>query len=136
MNEPKKARVATDPAPTLPCPECGAPLVRKEGQHGIFYGCSTWRWTGCTGSHSAHQSSGKSMGTPAVQDVKEARHKAHTQFDALWTTGQMSRKQAYVWLQKVMRLTKRDAHFAKFSLDQCQQAVAEIKRLRKQRPAE
>lgn len=101
---------------SLPCPECGAPLLLKDSRHGTFYGCSRWKWTGCPGSHSAHQATGKPMGTPAKAEVKTARHRAHTAFDDLWMHGQMSRKQAYQWLQKVMQMTKRDAHIAKFDL--------------------
>ena len=29
------------------CPLCGAPLVRRKGQYGEFYGCSAYRETGC-----------------------------------------------------------------------------------------
>jgi len=118
----------------LPCPECGAPLIRKEGQHGIFYGCSRFRWTGCTGSHSAHQGSGKPMGVPAKQEVKTARMRAHRAFDELWTTGRMSRKQAYTWLQKVMQMTKREAHVARMDLAQCERVILEVERLGKRRP--
>lgn len=131
----EEARV-TAPAPTLPCPECGAALILKDGAHGKFYGCSQFRWTGCTGTHSAHQASGKPMGIPAKQEVKAARHRAHTEFDALWMHGQMSRKQAYVWMQKVMQMTKREAHIARFSSEECERLIAEISRLRKQRPPE
>jgi uncharacterized Zn finger protein (UPF0148 family) len=120
----------------IACPECAAPLILKQGKHGTFYGCSRWRWTGCTGTHSAHQGSGKPMGVPAKQEVKAARHKAHTAFDALWMTGQMSRKRAYEWMQKIMNLTKRDSHIAKFDLAQCERLITEIHRLRKKRPPE
>lgn len=123
-------------AATLPCPDCGAPLVLKEGKHGKFYGCSRFRWTGCGGSHSAHQSTGKPMGVPAKQEVKEARKAAHRAFDELWTTGRMSRKQAYAWMQKVMQMTKREAHIARFDLAQCARLIDEVQRLRKLRPVE
>lgn len=29
------------------CPLCGAPLVKRNGQYGAFYGCSSFRTTGC-----------------------------------------------------------------------------------------
>ncbi len=118
----------------LSCPDCGGALVLKDGKHGKFYGCSRFRWTGCGGSHSAHQSTGKPMGVPAKQDVKEARKAAHRAFDELWTTGRMSRKKAYEWMQKVMQLTKRETHIAKFDLAQCEKLIEEVSRLRKLRP--
>ena len=124
-------------APPLPCPECGAPLVLKHGMHGSFFGCSQFRFTGCSGTHSAHQSGkyvGQPMGTPATADVKLARTRAHREFDQIWITGRMTRSKAYVWLQKVLQLTKRDAHIAKMDLAQCEQLLSEIQRLGKKRP--
>jgi ssDNA-binding Zn-finger/Zn-ribbon topoisomerase 1 len=118
----------------LPCPDCGAPLVLKVTKYGKFYGCSNFRVTGCRGSHSAHQETGEPMGTPARAEVRAARMRAHRAFDELWTHGHMTRSRAYKWMQKVMVMTKRDAHIAKFDLEQCERLVAEVQRLRKQRP--
>lgn len=124
----------TAPMVELPCPECGAPLVLKDSKFGKFYGCSRWRFTGCKGSHSAHRDTGKPMGVPAKQEVKRARHEAHRVFDEIWTTGRMSRKRAYQWMQKVLQLTKRDAHIANFSMEQCARLIEEVHRLSKSRP--
>src|ERR1035437_6701611 len=118
-------------APPLPCPECGAPLLLKQGQHGSFFGCSQFRFTGCSGTHSAHQQTGQPMGTPATADVKAARTRAHREFDQLWMTGRMTRSKAYVWLQKVLQLTKRDAHLAKMDLAQCERLMKAIHNLGK-----
>lgn len=120
----------------LPCPECGSPLVLKEAKYGKFYGCSQFRVTGCRGSHSAHQDTGKPMGIPAKQEVKTARHNAHRVFDQLWMSGQMSRKRAYQWMQKVMGMTKREAHIGAFDAEQCARLISEIERLRKKVPSE
>lgn len=118
----------------IACPDCKAPMVLKEGKHGKFYGCSNFRSTGCKGSHSAHQKTGFPMGTPAKPDVKAARHRAHKVFDEIWTTGRMTRKQAYQWMQKIMNLTKREAHIAAFDISQCEKLIEEVSRLRNHRP--
>jgi hypothetical protein len=115
---------------TVTCPECGAPMILKDSKYGKFWGCSTWRITGCKGSTSAHQATGEPMGTPAKQEVKAARTRAHRAFDELWTSGRMTRKKAYQWVQKVMGLSKRDAHIAKFDLAQCERLIDEVSRLR------
>lgn len=115
---------------TLVCPECGAPMVLKSSKFGKFWGCSEWSVTRCKGSVSAHQATGEPMGTPARQEVKEARKRAHRAFDELWTSGRMSRKHAYQWMQKVMKLSKREAHIANFGLAQCQQLIDELSRLK------
>ena len=65
------------------------------------------------------------------QAVKDARHHAHKLFDELCITGRMSRKQAYEWLAKVMQMTQREAHVARFDLAQCERLVLEVRRLRK-----
>lgn len=104
-------------------------MVLKKGKHGSFYGCSMWSTTRCKGSVSAHQKTGEPMGTPAKQDVKDARKRAHRAFDELWTSGRMSRKKAYQWLQKVMKMTKRECHIAAFGIEQCDRVVDEVSRL-------
>jgi ssDNA-binding Zn-finger/Zn-ribbon topoisomerase 1 len=120
---------------TLPCPECGAPLQLKDSKYGKFYGCSMWRTTGCKGSHSAHKDTGAPMGLPARAAVKAARVRAHRAFDSLWTGGAMTRKAAYKWLQKAMKLSKRECHIAAFDEAQCEQVILEVSRLRSPRSA-
>ncbi len=72
----------------------------------------------------------------AWEELKGARHRAHKLFDELWTSGQMSRKHAYIWMQKVMQKTKREAHIAKFSIEECARLIDEVQRLRKKVPRE
>lgn len=38
----------------LVCPKCGSKMKLLEGTWGRFYGCVTWRATGCRGAISAH----------------------------------------------------------------------------------
>jgi hypothetical protein len=73
------------------------------------------------------------MGTPAKAEVKAARMRAHRAFDELWTTGRMSRKQAYTWLQKVMQMTKRQSHIARMGVDECEKLLRAVDDLRKKR---
>lgn len=37
----------------MPCPQCGSPMLKREGRHGPFYSCSMWPKTGCSGKASA-----------------------------------------------------------------------------------
>jgi hypothetical protein len=104
-------------------------MTLKDSKYGKFYGCSTWRLTGCKGSTSAHQKTGAPMGIPARAATKAARTRAHRAFDVLWTGGRMTRKKAYAWMQKIMNLSKRDAHIANFTLEQCEYLIAEVERL-------
>lgn len=60
----------------LSCPDCGAPMRLKVGRFGRFYGCSTWKKTGCRGAVSAHED-GTPLGpaVPTGSAAKERRRK-------------------------------------------------------------
>lgn len=109
----------------LDCPECGAPLILLEGKEfrRPFYGCATFRRTGCSGSHSAHPD-GSPMGVPANRETKNARVRAHDAFDRMWRGMGMERDDAYRWMQKAMGLTVEDAHIGRFTIIECEKLVA------------
>ena len=106
----------------LTCPECGDIMKLRDSRFGKFYGCV--RYPQCSGTHGAHPNS-EPLGTPANAATKLARMKAHAAFDSLWHHEGMTRRQAYHWLRTAMKLTKRQAHIAKFDAAQC----AELLRL-------
>lgn len=45
--EPAEKQRAAVPAP-LPCPECGKPMVLRNGRYGLFFGCSAFPACRCT----------------------------------------------------------------------------------------
>lgn len=102
----------------LDCPECGAPMelvdARQFGRP--FYACQ--RYPKCSGSHGAHPD-GEPLGIPADQETKEARSDAHALFDQIWRTGIMGRGKAYRWMQKTLKLSKKDAHISRLNKTQC-----------------
>ena len=106
----------------LKCPNCGAPLAFKQSKFGPFYGCSTWRSTGCKGSVRAN-ADGSPVGLPVDEETKRARMDAHDVFDQLWKGGRMSRNQAYYWLARQMGLPHEKAHMGLFSKEECQRVV-------------
>lgn len=95
-------------------------MVLRDSKHGKFYGCSTFPQ--CRGTHGAH-ADGRPLGTPANKETKEARMRAHEAFDQLWRSGRMNRSQAYSWMQRVMSMTKDEAHIGKFSAEQCDKLI-------------
>jgi ssDNA-binding Zn-finger/Zn-ribbon topoisomerase 1 len=106
----------TAPAHVVPCGECGAPMALRDGAYGRFWGCS--RWPACNGVHGAHPS-GAPLGVPANAETRLARIGAHTAFDRVWQSGSMSRRGAYRWMQKVLRLSSTEAHIGRLTLAQC-----------------
>lgn len=106
----------------MPCPEpgCESLLRRRQSRYGLFYGCSAWRSTGCTGGIGCHPD-GRSLGVPADKETKRARIEAHTAFDGLWKGGRMSRGSAYRWLAQRMGL--REVHMAELDKGDCRRVV-------------
>jgi hypothetical protein len=97
-----------------------------KGRHGLFYGCSRWK-EGCSAKHGAHQDgdrAGQPLGLPGDAETREARQRAHQAFDQLWLDGLlMTRKAAYRWLRKVLRLKKSEAHIGMLTVEQCDALV-------------
>jgi len=96
----------------LRCPEHGCRLVRSVTKHGPRYDCPA---DGCT-----VRCWGGSTSTPADQDTRDARMKAHAAFDAL----PMPRSKRYRWLAQVMGLDQKHAHIGMFTRDQCETVIA------------
>lgn len=107
----------------LQCPDCQAPLVLRPSKYGLFYGCSTY--PKCRAAHGAHPN-GAPLGIPATKEVKEARIRAHAEFDKLWNTGTMKRKEAYKWMQMALGLSKEQAHIGSFDLATCNRLVEAV----------
>lgn len=110
----------------LTCPECGAPMRLRPSKFGLFYGCTAWADTKCSGGHGA-RSDGTPHGVPANKETKEARQAAHFVFDHLWKNGHMSRSDAYRWMQRTMGMSPDEAHIGRFTRDQCKALVLAFK---------
>lgn len=114
----------------LTCPECSSPMSLKRSRHGVFYGCTSWRRTQCSGSHGAHPD-GSPLGIPADAATKAMRREAHRVFDQLWTgpSPMMKRVDAYAWMSRVMGV--RAAHIAEMSAEKCKILIAAVNELKR-----
>jgi ssDNA-binding Zn-finger/Zn-ribbon topoisomerase 1 len=117
----------------LPCPQCGGvmKLRRSTKFKRLFYGCQNFPECDCT--HGAH-SDGSPLGVPVDKATRKARICAHRVFDRLWRPEEghkplMSRHEAYRWLVKAMKLSPNDGHIASFTLEQCNQLQALVKKM-------
>jgi len=104
----------------LRCPDCGSELILKYSKYGKFWGCLKWSETKCEGSVGAHPD-GRPLGVPASKRVRELRKQVHKAFDRKWKNGEMSRKEAYGWMRRSMRMSEDEAHIANFDEDKCNQ---------------
>lgn len=100
----------------LECPDCNVRMWLRDSKFGRFYGCGNY--PKCDMVHSCHED-GTPMGVPANKETRQARIRAHTEFDKLWKGQRMSRSQAYTWMQLTMGLTADDAHIGRFTDEQC-----------------
>jgi ssDNA-binding Zn-finger/Zn-ribbon topoisomerase 1 len=110
----------------LKCGECGAEMRIHTSKKfaNPFYGCS--RFPDCKGSHGAHRD-GRPLGIPANKVTKMARIRAHRVFDLIWKERKMSRGEAYAWMRRKMKLSEDDAHIGKFTLEQCEQLITDVR---------
>lgn len=67
----------------------------------------------------AARENGRLIGTPANKKLREMRRACHGLFDVRWKSGSSSRTKCYQWLQKVMRLSEKEAHIGLFTEEQC-----------------
>lgn len=58
--------------------------------------------------------------------LPEARIRAHKVFDPLWKSNKMTRGEAYDWLCEVMNKTPDMGHIGLFSIDECEELMAEV----------
>lgn len=102
---------------SIGCAECTAKLVLQKDQLGKkIYRCS--RYPICSCVHGAHPD-GTPMGYPADRETRILRARCHVALDSLWKNGECTREQAYVVLQKILRLSEADAHIGKLNKEQC-----------------
>ena len=70
------------------------------------------------------------LGRLANTNLRQAKIEAHAAFDPLWSSGEISRRQAYAWLSSVMRLLPHDTHIGFFDVNQCNEVVAFVNQRR------
>lgn len=114
------------------CGECGSVMVLRftRKYNRVFYGCGTFPT--CRGTHGAHQRTGAPLGVPADQDTKRWRMNAHAAFDQLWRRRWMTRRQAYQWMQRELKLTHGEAHIGKFDVSRCMKLIHAVRKLEKE----
>lgn len=97
------------------CPGCGKPAELVTGKavlpdvdavaNASFWQCEICDyWVGC------HEGSMVPMGRLANSQTRALKRAAHDSFDPLWTSGQMTRTQAYKWLRGKTGLGAKECH--------------------------
>ena len=99
---------------------CGNELIFEANRYGGMYRCS--EFPRCEGRVGAGPD-GKPLGTATDEEGRALRIAAHAKFDLLWKTAEMTRKEAYKWLQDALRLSKAEAHIAMMGKSKCRELI-------------
>lgn len=111
----------------LPCPDCGAVMILKDGRFGKYFGCIR---IGCDGSHSATEE-GFPLGIPGNRETRKWRGKAHGIFDSVWKSKKVNRFHCYAMLADYMGMTQDECHISRFDIEQCKQVIEFAHKARK-----
>ena len=117
------------------CPDCGSDMILRQSKvakSGWFYGCV--RYPACTSTHGAH-ADGTPLGIPANSRTRDARRRAHAEFDRLWNSATSSgrkaaRERAYKWLAETMGIPPAECHIGRFDFHQCEQVITLVRQVR------
>ena len=108
------------------CPLCGSKMVLKKSGYGYFYGCTEYTQTGCKSTIGAKRN-GTPVKIPESFQEKEAKLQAKKQLELLSNSGKIEKRQILTWICEVLQCSRKDAHVAKFSIQQCNTLIQSIK---------
>jgi len=140
------------------CPYCGSE-VELVGASAVYphrpelAGRHVWRCTACDAHVGCHAAGTRvqgrdgvvtvsdgtlAMGSLANKELRAARIETHRLFDVLWQPpARMSRREAYAWMARVLKLPQEAAHIASLGFDECVQlmhAIEDLTRLPNEAP--
>ena len=117
------------------CPYCGAPVVYRSAD-GIYnenkadtmlYVCS--HYPECDAYVRVQPGTTIPLGTLANGDLRALRREAHRYFDRLYTSGWMSKKEAYHWLANFLQTPQSQAHIGYLGEYTCKQVIRACKEI-------
>ncbi len=93
-----------------------------ETEEGVnFWACSNY--PECDAYVRTIKNSQKPRGTVANGELRALRRKTHYVFNKLYTSGYMTKQDAYVWLKKEMGCTMQQAHIGQFTEYNCKLVI-------------
>ncbi len=115
------------------CPYCGAPVVYRSADgiynenktHTMLYVCS--RYTECDAYVRVQPGKAIPLGTLANGDLRALRREAHHYFDRLYTSGRMTKQEAYHWLATFLQVPQ--AHIGYLGEYTCKQVIRACKEM-------
>ena len=77
----------------------------------------------CNSYVGCHQGTTLPLGRVANERLRTLKMEAHRQFDPIWKSGLMSRKEAYKWLSTMLNIPIEDCHIGMFDIKMCQKVI-------------
>ena len=113
------------------CPYCGADLELKDASY-IYHSSKSKQWgkvwvcknyPKCDAYVGCHEGTTLPLGRPANARLRTLKKEAHKQFDPIWKSGLMSRKEAYQWLASMLHIPLEECHMGLFDIKMCQKVI-------------
>lgn len=117
------------------CPYCGATVVYRSAD-GIYqnnkngamlYVCS--RYPECDAYVRVQPGTAIPLGTLANGDLRALRRETHHYFDKLYTSGRMTKQEAYRWLANFLQAPQSQAHIGYLEEYTCRQVLQACKEM-------
>lgn len=113
----------------MTCPYCGAEAVLVDSSkiyhtgkyHGKMWVCSNY--PKCDSYVGCHPNTTRPLGRLSNARLRCLKTEAHKQFDPLWKSGLMYRREAYAWLASVLDIPQKDCHIDMFDIKMCQKVI-------------
>ena len=115
----------------MKCPYCGAEVelkdarfiyhTNKSSQWGKMWVCSNF--PKCNAYVGCHKGTDIPLGRLANERLRTLKAEAHRQFDPIWKSGLMNRKDAYKWLADMLHISLDECHIGLFDIKMCQKVI-------------
>lgn len=114
----------------MKCPYCGGrvKLVPASVVYHKNYPNKTKLWVcenypSCDAYVGCHQGTDIPLGRLANGRLRALKVEAHKQFDPIWKSGLLSRKDAYRWLAEMLQIPESECHIGMFSSELCNKVI-------------
>ena len=113
------------------CPYCGAEVVlrdssfiyKKKNKHKNEYLWVCSNYPNCDAYVGCHEGTTLPLGRPANARLRTLKKEAHRQFDPIWKSGLMNRREAYNWLSTMLNVPIEECHVGHFDVKMCQRMI-------------
>ena len=111
------------------CPYCGASVELRDYNyiyHTNKYKGKVWvcnNYPKCDAYVGCHKNTEIPLGRLANKKLRDLKQEAHRQFDPIWKSGLMTRKDAYKWLASMLHISVEECHIGMFDVERCREVI-------------